>query len=322
LAKGDQIVEIGKKTLQIELQTIRDVMENMGDSFRECVESILECKARVLFTGVGKSALIAQKIVATFNSTGSAAVYMHAADAVHGDLGMISKEDVIVCLSKSGETPEIKVLLPILRDFGNKLIGMTSNKESYLAKNADLLLYLPVSVEADPNQLAPTASSIAQMAMGDALASALLYSRGFSHEHFAKFHPGGSIGKQLYLRVDDIYPMNEKPEVNKKSTIRQVIVEMTSKRLGMTVVTDDAKAICGVITDGDLRRMLEKNTDISPLTAGDIMTLAPKTMPPGSMALEAFQMMRNNSITQIIIADDGKYLGIVHIHDLIREGFV
>jgi arabinose-5-phosphate isomerase len=286
------------------------------------VEEIFACKGRVIITGVGKSALIAQKIVATFNSTGTPALYMHAADAVHGDLGMITGEDCIICLSKSGETAEIKVLIPILKNFGNKLIGMTANKQSYLGQNVDYLLHIPVTREAEPNRLAPTASSLAQMAMGDALASALLKIRGFSHEHFARFHPGGSLGKQLYLRIKDVYPNNEIPSVGMDAPIGDVIIEMTSKRLGVAVVLDDRSKIKGIITDGDLRRMLNKYKNSEDLRAGDIMSVNPKTIGPSALAVEAFRIMQKNSITQIIVTENDQYLGIVHIHDLIREGIV
>lgn len=317
-----QIIKTALKTLKIEIETLKGLENELGEVFVQCVESLLETPGRVVVTGVGKSALVAQKIVATFNSTGTPSIYMHAADAVHGDLGMIGPDDIIICLSKSGETAEIKVLIPILKKFGNKLIGMTSNNKSNLAKQADFVLYLPVSEEAEPNRLAPTASSIAQMAMGDVLASALLKMRGFSNEHFARFHPGGSLGKQLYLKVDDIYPQNQLPEVLLDSPVREVILEMTGKRLGMTVVRDEPGMIKGVITDGDLRRMLEKYIDIDTLKAKDIMSINPKTVLPGSLAVDAFHIMQQNSITQVLVAENGKCLGVVHLHDLIREGIV
>jgi arabinose-5-phosphate isomerase len=322
LLSSDQILKTGKKTLEIEVKTLQDLHQQLGESFVSAVEALMNCRGRVVVTGVGKSALIGQKIVSTFNSTGTHSIYMHAADAVHGDLGMIGREDVIVCLSKSGETAEIRVLIPIIRTFGNILIGITSNPLSYLASHADLVLDLPVSMEAEPNRLAPTASSIAQMAIGDALASALLKLRGFSHEHFARFHPGGSLGKQLYLRVDDVFPQNERPVVRPESPVPQVILEMTGKRLGMTAVCDPDDQVIGIITDGDLRRMLEKYGDTSKLTAADIMTVGPKTVSPGSLAVDAFRLMQQNSITQVIVADQGKYRGVVHVHDLIREGIV
>lgn len=322
MRKSDQIIKTGQKTLDIELQTLVDLRNEIGEEFVKCVNAIFQSKGRVVVTGVGKSALIAQKMVATFNSTGTHAVYMHAADAVHGDLGMIEGKDIILCLSKSGETAEIKILLPILKNFGNLLIGMTALNNSYLAKFADYLLHTPVSKEAEPNQLAPTASSIAQMAMGDALASALLKVRGFSHENFARFHPGGSLGKQLYLKVSDIYPQNERPRVALDTTVKEVIIEMTSKRLGLAVVCNEEDIVKGVITDGDLRRMLEKHSNIDELFARNIMSTGPKTMDKNALAVDAFHLMQKNSITQVIITGNKKYLGVVHIHDLIKEGFV
>ena len=318
----EQIIKTALQTIDIEVNTLLVLKENINEQFVEIVEKILNSNGRLVVTGVGKSALIGQKIVATFNSTGTPAMYMHAADAVHGDLGMITKEDIILCLSKSGETAEIKVLIPILKNFGNTLIGMTAQTDSYLSKHADFVLIMPVGREADPNKLAPTASSMAQMALGDALASALLSIRGFSDRQFAKFHPGGSLGKQLYLRVKNIYPENEKPQVFEDSSIKDVIIEMTSKRLGVAVVCDRNKSIVGVITDGDIRRMLEKYQDISAVKAMDIMCSAPKMIEENELAIDAFRIMRENSITQIIVADDNKYLGVVHIHDLINQGMV
>jgi len=322
LIKKDLILKTALKTVEVEIDTLIKLKDNLGENFRKCVFELLKCKGRVVVTGVGKSALVAQKNVATLNSTGTPSLYMHAADAVHGDLGMIVKEDIILCISKSGNTSEIKVLIPVLKNFGNTLIGMTSNENSYLARNVDHVLYLPVDEEAEPNNLAPTASSIAQMAMGDALASALLVQRGFSHKHFAKFHPGGSLGKQLYLRVNQLYSQNEKPLVLQDASIREVIVEMTSKRLGSAVVTDNEEAILGIITDGDLRRMLERKDDVSLIKARDIMSKVPKHIEYDELAVEALKLMRVNSITQIIVVKKGKYDGLVHIHDLIREGIV
>jgi len=319
----NDIIEIGKRVLEIEKDALNKLQEFINEDFVSCVDYLLSSKGRVVVTGVGKSAIIAQKIVATLNSTGTPAVFMHAADAVHGDLGMIHKEDAVLCISKSGETSEIKILISVLKNFGNKIIAMTSNKNSYLALNSDFLLYIPVTHEAEPNNLAPTASSIAQMAIGDALAISLMNIKGFSSMQFAKFHPGGSLGKQLYLRVSDLYKQNEKPAVNIDADIKSIIVEITSKRLGATVVLDKEKKIKGIITDGDLRRMLEKNIDLDKITAKDIMTLSPKTIKSGKLAVMALEKMRNNSITQLIIVDEeGKYLGFIHIHDLIREGIV
>lgn len=278
--------------------------------------------ARLIVTGMGKSAIIAQKMVATFNSTGCPSLFMHAADAVHGDLGMITEDDIILCVSKSGETPEIKVLLPILRRTGNTIIAMTSNTRSSLGKAADYVLYIPVTQEADPNNLAPTASTTAQMALGDALAITLLALKGFSTTDFAKFHPGGSLGKQLYLRVGDISEKNEIPEVRLSSGIRETIIEISSKRLGIAVVLDKEGKICGVITDGDLRRMLESREDVSQLTARDIMTSDPRTIDIGEYAIHALETMRLNDITQLVVTKDGNYSGVIHLHDLLKEGLI
>ena len=273
-------------------------------------------------SGIGKSALIAQKIVATFNSTGTPAIFMHAADAIHGDLGMVQPEDIILCISKSGETPEIKVLIPLLANLKIRLIAMVSNPHSHLALNANYVLHTPVSQEADPNNLAPTASTTAQAAMGDALATALLAMRGFSPKDFAPFHPGGALGKQLYLRVKDIYLKNERPCVKRDAGIRQTILEMTSKRLGATAVLDEKEQLIGIITDGDLRRMLEREKDTRQLKASDIMSTTPKCIEPDVLAVKALELMRQNSITQLLVTEGKKYLGIVHLHDLIREGLI
>ncbi|MDX1666619.1 MAG: KpsF/GutQ family sugar-phosphate isomerase [Saprospiraceae bacterium] len=317
------ITETALRTLEIEKNTLEALKNSIDSQFADCVKAIHASSGRLVVTGIGKSALIAQKIVATLNSTGTPAIFMHAADAIHGDLGLIQPEDMALCISKSGETGEIKVLVPLLRHLGNLLIGMVSNTDSYLGRQADYLLLTPVPKEADPNNLAPTASTTAQMAMGDALATALLALRGFTPEDFAQFHPGGALGKQLYLRVSDLYPQNEKPAVRPDDSIQHTILEMTSKRLGATVVLDEEDRINGIITDGDLRRMLEKGKDITRLKAADIMSRHPKTITPDEMAIRALNLMRENSITQVIVSDEAsRYLGIVHLHDLIREGLV
>ncbi len=316
-------IEVAREVVDIEKDALCKLKDSIDNEFAKCVDMIDSISGRVVVTGVGKSSLVGQKIVATLNSTGTPALFMHAADAVHGDLGMLKEEDVIICISKSGETSEIKVLISILKSFGNKLIAMTSKRDSFLAKKADFVLFIPVDKEAEPNNLAPTASSIAQMAMGDAIATALMRLKGFSSKQFAKFHPGGSLGKQLYLRVSDIYINNEKPAVQTDANIREVIVEMTSKRLGVAAVIDRNNSLLGIITDGDLRRMLEENIDIEKMKAKDIMTKTPKTILEGEFAVMALESMRNKSITQLIVVDDiGKYKGVVHIHDLIREGIV
>ncbi len=320
---NELVKKIAIKTLQIEAQALNRLIETIDDGFCNCVQSIFESNGRVVITGIGKSAIIAQKIAATLNSTGTPALFMHAADAIHGDLGMIQSNDILLCISKSGETPEIKVLIPFLKSLGSQLIGMTSNSKSYLAKRADFLLHTPIPEEADPNNLAPTASTTAQMAMGDALATALLALRGFSPSDFAQFHPGGALGKQLYLRVYDLYPNNEKPKVDEDDNLQAVILEMTSKRLGAAVVLNKAYQVIGIITDGDLRRMLTENTDTSSLLAKDIMSPHPKTINEQALAVKALDVMRTNSITQIVVVNDQQnYVGIVHLHDLINEGLI
>lgn len=316
------IVSIATRTLQIEADTLKGLIPSINDDFIACVNRVYDAKGRLVVTGIGKSALIGKKIVATLNSTGTPALFMHAADAIHGDLGMIQQNDIVLCVSKSGATPEIKVLIPLLRNIGNEIIGMVSRKDSYLAEHADYLLYIPVSQEADPNNLAPTASSTAQMAMGDALATALLALRGFTPNDFAQYHPGGALGKQLYLRVADLYQQNERPLVRDSDNIRTAIVEMTSKRLGMTVVIDEAEQICGIITDGDLRRMLERAVAVDHLQAKDIMTPHPQTISADALAVKALEMMRNGSITQLVVTKEDRYAGVIHLHDLLREGLV
>ncbi|MCP3931825.1 MAG: KpsF/GutQ family sugar-phosphate isomerase [Bacteroidetes bacterium] len=316
------IVKTALRTLEIEAETISNLKASIDNDFNAAVEAIFHSNGRVIVSGIGKSAIISKKIVATLNSTGTAAIFMHAADAIHGDIGMIQKDDVILCLSKSGNTPEIKVLVPLLKSFGSLLIGMVGKRDSYLGKQANHILYTPVPLEADPNNLAPTASTTAQIVMGDALATSLLALRGFSPQDFAQFHPGGVLGKQLYLRVRDIYPQNEKPTVHPNENIRNTILEMTSKRLGATVVADDTGKVQGIITDGDLRRMLELERDIPRLQARDVMTHNPKTIDKDTLAVKAFSTMRSKSITQLIVLDDDRYVGIIHLHDLIREGII
>jgi arabinose-5-phosphate isomerase len=318
------ILEIARNTIRQEasaLQALADTLTE-GSDFRSCVEAVVSSSGRLVLTGIGKSAIIAQKIAATLNSTGQPALFLHAADAIHGDLGMIRQDDIAVCLSKSGETPEIRVLLPLLRNFGNPIIAITANRTSSLALAARYVLWTPIELEADPNNLAPTTSTTAQMAMGDALAVALLTLRGFTPADFAKFHPGGSLGKQLYLRVRDLVARNERPSVSESSGLQEIIIEISSKRLGMTAVTGADGALRGIITDGDLRRMLQQRSDFSGLSAADIMTPDPKTIDPEALAVEALATMRQYSITQLLVADSRGYQGVVHLHDLIREGLV
>ncbi|NRA51939.1 MAG: KpsF/GutQ family sugar-phosphate isomerase [Phaeodactylibacter sp.] len=311
------------RTLEIESQVIKALEQSIDEEFEACVNAVYGCQGRLVVTGIGKSALVGQKIVATLNSTGTPALFMHAADAIHGDLGMIQDGDFVLCLSKSGETPEIRVLVPLLKNLCTPIIGMVSNRSSFLGRHATYVLCTPVNQEADPNNLAPTASTTAQMALGDALATALLALRGFTPQDFAQFHPGGALGKQLYLRVSDLHPQNEQPVVQETESLQQTIIEMTSKRLGATAVLNEHGQLCGIVTDGDLRRMLERGNGFDGLMAKDIMTANPKTILESEMAVKALQVMRNNSITQLVVTDDsGKYAGFVHLHDLIREGLI
>ena len=322
ISKG-LIAKTALRTIEIEAEALLALKNSIDESFIACVEAIFRCDGRLVVTGIGKSALVGQKIVATLNSTGTPALFMHAADAIHGDLGMIRGGDLVLCISKSGETPEIKVLVPLLRNLGNALIGMVSKLDSYLAKQAQHVLHTPISQEADPNNLAPTASTTSQMAMGDALATALLALRGFTPHDFAQYHPGGALGKQLYLRVSDLYPNNERPAVRPEESIQRTILEMTSKRLGAAAITSPDGTLLGIITDGDLRRMLERNQDLAHLCAADVMSPNPKTILESEMAVKALHKMRTNSITQLIVVDAaGKFRGFVHLHDLIREGLI
>jgi arabinose-5-phosphate isomerase len=316
------IKQIALKTIELEAQSISGLTSFINDDFEKAVNAIRDCKGRVVVSGIGKSAVIAQKIVATFNSTGTPSIFMHAADAIHGDLGIVQQDDVVIIISKSGESPEIKVLVPLIRNFGNILVGMVGNTESYLAKNSSIVLNTTVEQEACPNNLAPTTSTTAQLVMGDALAVCLMELNGFQTDDFAKFHPGGTLGKKLYLRVSDLYTNNEKPVVHEHQSLKEVIVEMTAKRLGITGVIDNQDNLAGIITDGDLRRMLEKNTAIDTVKAGDIMTRNPKTIGAEELAIDALDMMRKNEITQLAIVSGKKYLGIIHLHDLVREGLI
>jgi len=313
-----------QRTIRTEADALHALADSLDDTtdFLDCVEAIHRTSGRVILTGIGKSAIVAQKIVATLNSTGQPALFLHAADAIHGDLGMVQPGDVVVCLSKSGETPEVKVLVPLVKNFGNCLIAITANRAGTLARQADYVLWTPVLHEADPNNLAPTVSTTVQMALGDALAMSLVALRGFSPSDFAKFHPGGSLGKQLYLRVHELCALHERPSVSPDATLREVILEISSKRLGATAVLDEAGALLGVITDGDLRRMLEKPTDFGNVTASQIMSAAPKSIESDALAVHALALMRQHSITQLLVVDAGRYVGIVHLHDLVREGLV
>ncbi|HUR64921.1 MAG TPA: KpsF/GutQ family sugar-phosphate isomerase [Chitinophagaceae bacterium] len=316
------IKKVALRTIELEAEAIAGLASFINDDFEKAVQSIAATKGRVVVSGIGKSAVIAQKIVATFNSTGTPSIFMHAADAIHGDLGMVQQEDVVIIISKSGESPEIKVLVPLIRNFGNILIGMVGSTGSYLAKNSTILLDTSVEQEACPHNLAPTTSTTAQLVMGDALAICLMELKGFQSDDFAKFHPGGMLGKKLYLRVSDLYVGNEKPKVLASQSLKEVIMEMTKKRLGITAVVDTDNNLLGIITDGDLRRMLEKNVAIDNVNAGDIMTPGPKTIGPDEMAVDALDVLRKNEISQLVVTENKKYSGIIHLHDLIREGLI
>ena len=314
------IIATAKNTILTESNAIANLANFIDTNFENAVKFIYNSKGRVIVTGIGKSANIATKIVATFNSTGTPAIFMHAADAIHGDLGSVLEHDVVICISKSGNTPEIKVLVPLIKNYGNKIIAITGNIDSFLGKNADFTLNTFVEKEACPNNLAPTTSTTAQLVMGDALAICLLELKEFSSTDFAKYHPGGALGKRLYLRVSDLIVNNELPQVSQNESIVKVIVEISEKRLGVTAVVENSKII-GIITDGDIRRMLTKSTEINHLTAKDIMSKNPKTIQEDAMAIEALERMETNSITQILVTNhDNNYKGVVHLHDLIKEG--
>lgn len=321
MSDTQSILSIAKRTLEIESKAIEGLIEQLDDQFAHAVQYILKSRGRVVVSGVGKSAIVASKIVATLNSTGTPAIFMHAADAIHGDLGTIQKDDIVICLSKSGNTAEIKALLPLIKTGGNKLIGITGNMDSVLAKQADFVLGSYVEKEACPNNLAPTTSTSAQMAMGDALAICLLELRGFSSSDFAKYHPGGSLGKKLYLRVADIVVNNQKPQVDADSSLKEVIVEISEKMLGVTAVTENGKVV-GIVTDGDIRRMLSKHDNISGLTARDIMTSNPKSVDVDTLAVKALNLLQEKGISQLLAFDGDSYAGVVHIHNLINEGIL
>jgi len=319
------LIDIKEKienTLKVEAEALTLLSKSISEEMCLAVDLIYKTNARLIVTGIGKSAIVAQKIVATLNSTGTTAVFMHAADAIHGDLGMIGKGDIVLCISKSGDTPEIKVLVPLIKGFENKLIAMVCNPTSYLAYQADFKIILPVSQEADPNNLAPTTSTTLQMAMGDALAVALLSLKGFSQEQFARFHPGGSLGKQLYLKVSDLITTNDKPKVYFEDNIRKIILEISSKRLGATAVVDHNENLLGIITDGDLRRMLGSEETVGHLNASNIMNKKPKHIASSSLAVDALTLMRKYSISQLIVMDDFRYKGMIHLHDIVKEGII
>jgi len=321
LKTPDEIKQIAIQTIVEESAAIDGLKNSINDDFVKCVELILNSNGRVVVTGIGKSANIASKIVSTLNSTGTQAMFMHAADAVHGDLGMIREEDIVICLSKSGNSPEIKVLIPLLKLMGTRLVALVGNRDSYLAMQADLILDSSVAREACPNNLAPTSSTTAQLVMGDALAVALLECRGFTASDFARYHPGGSLGKRLYLRVADLYINNEMPVVAPNAGIMEIILEISSKRLGCTAVVANDK-LAGIITDGDLRRMLQGGADVASLKAKDILSAHPLTVTSDALVSDALDMMRSRNITQLLVVDNGKYLGVIHLHDILKEGII
>ncbi len=321
MSNTDSILKIAKDTINMESKAIANLSNLLNEDFAYATQLIYNSEGRVIITGIGKSAIIANKIVATLNSTGTPAIFMHAADAIHGDLGLILKDDVVICISKSGNTPEIKVLVPLIKNGPNKMIAITGNKDSFLGQQADFVLNTFVEKEACPNNLAPTTSTTAQLVIGDALAVCLLELRGFSSKDFAKYHPGGSLGKKLYLRVSDLSSQNQKPSVSSTTSIKDIIIEISKKMLGVTAVVENGNII-GIITDGDLRRMLSKANDFSNLSAKDIMSVNPKTIAVNAMAVDAMELMEKNSISQLLVEEAGLYAGVVHLHDLIKEGIL
>jgi len=318
----DKIIQSAIRTIELETNAVSGLKSFIDADFVKAVENIANSKGRLIVSGIGKSAVIAQKIVATLNSTGTPSIFMHAADAIHGDLGMIQADDIVLVISKSGDSPEIKVLAPLVKNFGNILVGMVGNMQSFLALNSDIVLNTTIEQEACPINLAPTSSTTAQMVMGDALAVCLMEKKGFSSNDFAKYHPGGTLGKKLYLRVADLAAQNAKPKVLPTATIKELIVEMTEKRLGAAVVVDEKEHVLGIITDGDLRRMLEKTESFTNLRAKDIMSSHPKTIATDVLAVTALEEMRKHDISQLIAEDNSIYAGIIHLHDLVKEGII
>lgn len=319
---NSSIISAARKTIELEAASVHGLLSYIDDNFERVVQHLFNLKGRLIISGIGKSALIAQKIVASLNSTGTPSVFLHAADAPHGDLGMVQPEDSVMIISKSGESPEIKVLALLIKSFGNPLIALCGNADSTLVRDADFFVNATVAEEACPNNLAPTSSTTAQMVMGDALAVCLMELRGFNSQDFARFHPGGTLGKRLYLHVSDLYAQNEKPEVKPDSPLKAVIIEMTRRRLGAAVVTDENGKVQGIITDGDLRRMLGNNLYDEHITASKIMSPHPKTISPDEMAVNALAIMRSNNITQLIVVDETGYKGVIHLHDLLKEGII
>lgn len=322
LKKTSNIMAAALRTIQLERDAIDQLLHYLDADFEKAIDTLASCKGRIVISGIGKSAIIAQKIVATLNSTGSPAIFLHAADAIHGDLGMVQQQDVVIIISKSGESPEIKVLVPLIKNFGNPIIAIVGNMGSFLAKKADYIINTTVSQEACPNNLAPTTSTTAQLVMGDAIAVCLMERRGFQMEDFAKLHPGGALGKKLYLRVADLYMDNEKPQVKEDQNMKEVLVEMTAKRLGVTAVVNSEQHLLGIITDGDIRRMMERDCNLQQIKAREVMSTKPKTITSTEMAVNALDLMRQNEIMHLVVVDNDKYLGIVHLHDLVKEGLI
>ncbi len=322
LKKVGTITDAAVRTIKMEVGAVQGLINQLDENFEQAIDCFANCKGRIVVSGIGKSAIIAQKIVATFNSTGTPSIFLHAADAIHGDLGMVQQNDVVLIISKSGESAEIKMLVPLIKNFGNYLVAITGNTSSYLARKAHFVLNTTVEQEACPHNLAPTTSTTAQLVMGDVLAVCLMEKKEFKIADFARLHPGGALGKKLYLRVADLYTENQKPEVKASQSVKEVIMEMTRKRLGVTAVTGTEGQLIGIITDGDLRRMLEKSDSIEHIMARDILTQNPKTVLPSEMAVHALDIMRQNEIMQLVVAEDGNYLGIIHLHDLLKEGLV
>lgn len=312
---------LAKKTFLSESQSIAKLIDFIDIDFAEAAQILFNSKGRLIVTGIGKSAIIAQKMVATFNSTGTPSLFLHASEAIHGDLGMVQSNDVVICISKSGNSPEIKVLIPILKKFGNQLIAITGNMTSFLAKESHYVLNTTVDSEACPNNLAPTNSTTAQLVMGDALAVCLMEMRNFTSEDFAKYHPGGALGKKLLLRVGDMLDATHKPSVSPNSSIKEVIFEISDKRLGVTAVVENEKVI-GIITDGDIRRMLNDRDSFTDLTAKDIMTKNPKMIQSTNMVVDALNILEDFAITQLVVVDNGEYKGVIHLHDILKEGIV
>jgi arabinose-5-phosphate isomerase len=318
----NRIIESAHRTLQLQETALQGLNAFINEQLVLAVEAIAACKGRLVVSGIGKSAIVAQKTVATMNSTGTPALFMHAADAIHGDLGMVQQDDVVIIISKSGDSPEIKVLTPLIKNFGNTIIGMVGNMQSYLATSSNIVINTTVQKEACPHNLAPTTSTTAQMVMGDVLAICLMDAKSFNKADFAKFHPGGALGKKMYLRVSDLIKMHESPCVSEDDNIKKVIIEISKKRLGATAIVNEKKELVGIVTDGDVRRMFEKYDDFKDIRAIDIMSLYPKTINAEMLAVEALEQMKKNNISQLLVIENEQYAGILHVHDLMREGII